>query len=114
AVWIQRPASWDGPAPTRATGGRAAAIDRIIELYREAIAEHAAAGPRDLEAEERAAAAYLRMITPRVKEVYQLRQECERLKAETAGLPRFVDFRLQERLRRSPLLAPPYPALRRG
>jgi len=101
-------------ARIRATAGRDAAIDRIIELYREAIAEHAAAGPRDLEAEERAAAAYLRMITPRVKEVYQLRQDCERLEAETAGLSRYLAFRLRERLRRSPLLAMLYRALRRG
>src|SRR5262249_57874070 len=90
---IQRLASSDAPARIRATAGRDAAIDRIIELYREAIAEHAAAGPRDLEAEERAATAYLRMITPRVKEVYQPRQACERLKASNKfeSLPLSLD-----------------------
>jgi hypothetical protein len=100
-------------ARIRATAGREAAVDRIIELYREAIAEHAAAGPCRAEAEMRFAAAYLRWIAPRVKEVYLLRSECERLKAES-GFFALALARLRKYLRQSPLLVRLYRALRRG
>ncbi|MGH9753251.1 MAG: glycosyltransferase [Blastocatellia bacterium] len=94
-------------ARIRATAGRDAAIDQVIELYQEAIAEHAAAGPRDTEAEERAAADYLLWISPRIKEFDQLKTHLEALSGSVA-------FRLRECLWRAPVLARLYRALRRG
>jgi hypothetical protein len=49
-------------ARMRAEAGRDAVVDQLVELYRSAIAEQASQG-RDVEAEGRAAAAYLRWLT---------------------------------------------------
>ena len=48
----------------RASAGRDAAVDEIIALYEEVIAEHRGGPPDDLHAESRAAAAYLRSLAP--------------------------------------------------
>jgi glycosyltransferase involved in cell wall biosynthesis len=47
----------------RETAGRGAAIDQIVTLYEQVIDEFAASGVRDLDAEARAEAAYLRDLT---------------------------------------------------
>jgi hypothetical protein len=54
-------------ARMRAEAGRDAVVDQLVELYRSAIAEQASQG-RDAEAEGRAAAAYLRWLTTRLKD----------------------------------------------
>jgi hypothetical protein len=72
----------------RATAGRDAVIDELVSLYHEVIAE-SAGQPYDAIAEYRAASAYLRAQTPRLKErdglwiAYQaIQKEQERLQTE--------------------------------
>ncbi|MBV9773984.1 MAG: glycosyltransferase, partial [Gemmatimonadetes bacterium] len=50
----------------RATAGADAMVDELCALYEEVVDEHAAAGPDDLRAEQRAAAAYLQALSPRL------------------------------------------------
>ncbi|MEW5931624.1 MAG: glycosyltransferase family 4 protein [Gemmatimonadota bacterium] len=50
----------------RESAGTDAMVDELCELYGEAVAEHAAAGPDDLREEQRAAAAYLQALSPRL------------------------------------------------
>jgi len=51
----------------RATAGLAAALDAIVELYEEVIAEFGQSGAEDQEGELRAAAAYLAALAPRLR-----------------------------------------------
>jgi hypothetical protein len=46
----------------RATAGRDAAVDQVVDLYREVIAEYKEKGPFDISEEGRAAAAYLQQV----------------------------------------------------
>ena len=76
----------------RATAGLDAAIDELVSVYSEAIAEQARSGPPDLAAEARAAAAYLRWLTPRWSETLTLQarlgraeEECRRLRNHVAS-----------------------------
>lgn len=62
-------------AQVRATAGRAAVIDRLLELYDEVIQQHQTLPPPTPEAESRAAAAYLRFIVPRMKAVNQFQTQ---------------------------------------
>jgi hypothetical protein len=75
----------------RASAGLDAAVDELVETYREVIAEQASAGPPDLAAELRAAATYLRRIAPTLQEVDEARE------FRTSVL-----WRLRARLRRLP------------
>jgi hypothetical protein len=52
----------------RSGAGREETIDEVVRLYVEVIAEYRAAGNANLIAEERAAAEYLRWLSPRLKE----------------------------------------------
>jgi hypothetical protein len=52
----------------RASAGRDGAVDEIVALYEEVIAEHRRGPPDDPRAESRAAAAYVRSLTPRLVE----------------------------------------------
>jgi hypothetical protein len=79
---------------TRATAGRAAVLDQIELLYREVLADHAARPSTDRQAEGRAAAAYLRSVSPVFQQVAQgtlrgdldrLSAECDRLRQALAG-----------------------------
>ena len=74
----------------RAIAGSDAVIDEIISTYREVIAEHKIGAPPDLEAEARAANAYLRQLSLSV----QLERE---------ALHNSTFYRVNERLRRIPL-----------
>ena len=65
----------------RATAGLDSAIDELVALYREVMAEQARSGGTNLDAEERAAAAYLRQWGPRFKDG-ALRAERDLLRAE--------------------------------
>jgi hypothetical protein len=66
----------------RAVAGRDETMDEIISLYEEVIAQHRAAAPIDLRDEERAAAAYLRWLAPRLKERDQLYGQIARLSGQ--------------------------------
>lgn len=75
----------------RAASGREAAVDEIIALYEEVLAEHSARKTTDDAAEGRAAAAYLRWLS------IDIRQQQEAFSNSTVN-------RLQSRLLRLPLL----------
>ena len=75
----------------RATAGREAAVDEILVLYEEVLAEHAALRTSDTAAESRAASAYLRWLS------IDLSRRTETLSHSTV-------FRLRNRLLRVPLL----------
>ncbi len=81
----------------RATAGRDSAVDEIIALYREVLAEHASTGGCDARAEMSAAAAYLRWLSPELK-------DRDRLHAELAALYGTATWHLRNRLLRFPLL----------
>ncbi len=70
----------------RAVGGRDKTIDEIISLYEEAVAQHKIIPPVDLREEERAAAAYLRSLSPRLKERDQLYEKIEQLSGQLARI----------------------------
>ncbi len=70
----------------RAVAGRDETIDEIIALYEEAIAQHRATPPVEFREEERAAAAYLRSLSPRLKERDQLYEEIVRLSGQLAEI----------------------------
>lgn len=46
----------------RASAGREVVVDQLVDLYEQVIAEHRSAGPADVAAEGRAAAAYVRQL----------------------------------------------------
>lgn len=99
----------------RATAGLDQAAVDLLAVYEEALAEQAAAGPDDLAAEQRAAAAYLRRATPAWStEERARRAEAERdgLRIELAQLQGTAAFRLRSRLLRHPGLAAAYRRLR--
>jgi hypothetical protein len=75
----------------RETAGSERALDELLALYGETLAEHAAAGPPDPDAEARAASAYLRRVT--------LGFESER-----QDIYHSTPYRLTERLLSAPLL----------
>lgn len=62
----------------RATAGRDETVAAIIDLYEEVLAEHRSDGQSDVQAEGRAAAAYLRWVSPRAKETYSAQTIAER------------------------------------
>jgi chromosome segregation ATPase len=79
-------------AKVRAEAGLEAAVDRLVEIYRRAIAAQREAAP-DAASEARSAAAYLRQIgpifhaLPQVShEAQQLRREAEQLRRDAAQL----------------------------
>ena len=63
----------------RGCAGAEALVDELLGLYRDVIAEHAAAPPGDPAAESRAAAAYLQTLSPRLHERDLLRGAFRRL-----------------------------------
>ncbi|MDX6694069.1 MAG: hypothetical protein QOF02_1672 [Blastocatellia bacterium] len=75
----------------RAAAGREAAVDEILALYEEVLAEHAALKTTDTAAEGRAAAAYLRWLSADTRR-------------RTEALGNSTVFRLRNRLLRVPLL----------
>lgn len=118
-------------ARIRATAGREAAIDEIIAMYQEVIAEQASQGETDWAAEEREASNHLVLLRLRLRELErqydQLRLDYERLKVdhnqsqferdslsnELDVLKNSVAFQLRERLLNSPKLAAMYRILAR-
>jgi Glycosyltransferase Family 4 len=84
----------------RSTGGRDEAVDRIISLYQDVIAENQRIGEPDQVKEAQAAAAYLRWLAPALKDVYavenrasvaesereQLRSEFDQMRLHVAQL----------------------------
>ena len=72
----------------RATAGLDRALDELIGLYHEALARHAAAPAPDHAAEARAAAAYLRSVSPALqRQAAQARgRECALLRAQGGHL----------------------------
>ena len=89
-------------AHVRATAGRDAIVDEIVNLYRAVIAEHQNTGAPDLRAEAHEAAAYLRWVSFRAK---ALQAECDSLRGELAARSRARTFRLRDRLWHLPLLS---------
>jgi len=84
----------------RAEAGRGQAVDEIVELYREVVAEHQSGPARDADAEARATAAYLRWAAADMRERRELyRKEFEDFENSAA-------VRLYQRLRGAPLLGP--------
>jgi hypothetical protein len=77
----------------RATAPMEAAVDELVALYEEVLAEHQNANAHDAEAEGRAAATYLRWLAE------QIRKERESLENSTTA-------RLRERVLRLPLVGP--------
>jgi hypothetical protein len=63
----------------RETAGADALVDELVALYREVVAEHRAGPPADPAAEQRAAAAYLQWLAPRLHERDLLRAAFGRL-----------------------------------
>ncbi|HEV3468387.1 MAG TPA: glycosyltransferase family 4 protein [Pyrinomonadaceae bacterium] len=78
-------------ASVRASAGSDRAVEELLALYEEVLAEHAAAPPPDPEAEARAASEYLRRVT--------LGFEAERRRIYDS-----TPYRLTERVLRAPLL----------
>jgi glycosyltransferase involved in cell wall biosynthesis len=66
-------------ARVREGAGTDALVDELVALYRAVIAEHRAGPPDDLAAEQRAAAAYLQWLAPRLHERDLLRAAFGRL-----------------------------------
>jgi hypothetical protein len=117
-------------AHLRAEAGLEPAVDRLLEIYAEALAAHVAADPTRETAEERATAAYLAWLNPYMKERGRLLidrealwrrtddltaelaaagEEVARLRRETADLRSALDehratatWRLYRRSRRLP------------
>ncbi len=84
----------------RARAGLDAAVDEIVALYEEVLAEHRAAPAHDAAAEGRAAAQYLRRV------VTDVRREREALREQWAAFQASPTNRLRRRLLRAPLLGP--------
>lgn len=85
----------------RESAGVDGVVEELLALYAEVIAEHAAAGPPDPEAEARAAAAYLRQATLAFE-------------AERQDIYGSTPYRLTERVLRAPLLGRAARALARA
>ena len=83
----------------RAGAGRAEAVEEVIELYREVVAEHAAR-PRDEAAEWRAAADYLRDL---LADVRRQHEQIERREGDIAGS---TAVRLTRRFLSVPVVGP--------
>lgn len=91
----------------RATAGLDVAVDELLALYREVIAEHGNMGPQNIQAEERALASYLRWLTPfkeiraqydRANQAYkerdQLQTQVEQLHAQLNRIYSSLGWRL--------------------
>ena len=63
----------------RASAGLGVMLDDFIGLYHEVIAEHRARGPDDMAAEQRAVAAYLHALAPRLHQRDLLRQTFQQM-----------------------------------
>jgi hypothetical protein len=68
----------------RQQAGLESAVDALVELYEEALAEHRSS--RGAPAESQEIAAYLRWLTPRMKQAADLQAESDRLKDELQRL----------------------------
>jgi glycosyltransferase involved in cell wall biosynthesis len=84
----------------RASASHEAALDEIVALYEEVLAEHRAAGPPDAAAEGRAAAAYLRALATGI------RGEREALRKKEEAFQHSATARLRNGILRAPLLGP--------
>lgn len=118
-------------ARVRATAGREAAIDKIIAIYHEVIAEQASQSETDWTAEEREASNHLVLLRLRLRELERqydqlrldhewlavdrnkLQFERDSLSNELDMLRNSVAFRLRGRLQSSPTLAALYRILAR-
>jgi hypothetical protein len=85
----------------RASAGRDEAVDRIISLYQEVIAENQNLGEPDRCREAEAAAAYLRSLAPAFKDVYAAENRVTTAESESAQFRAECD---QMRLRLSELI----------
>ncbi len=84
----------------RARAGRTEAVDEIVALYTEVLAEHRAAPASDAVTEGRAAAAYLRRVTTDV------RSEREAMRQQWLAFEHSPTNRLRGQLLRAPLVGP--------
>jgi glycosyltransferase involved in cell wall biosynthesis len=66
----------------RANAGRDAVIDELLSLYQEVIDEHRQTSDRDVDSEQKAAAVYLRELSPRLYQRDQAMQELAVKEAE--------------------------------
>jgi hypothetical protein len=83
----------------RAAAGQREAIEEVVRVYREVVAEHRAR-PRDEAAEWRAAADYLRTL------LADVRDQHEQLERREADIANSAAVRLRRRLLNAPLLGP--------
>jgi hypothetical protein len=104
----------------RALAGIEAAVDRMTGLYEEVLAEHREKGNPPAGEESRAAAAYLRWLSPYVEERSQFLSEragrdaeAAHLRQEVQALQSTATWRLRERLLRVPPLRWAYRWVRR-
>jgi glycosyltransferase involved in cell wall biosynthesis len=100
-------------ARVRETAGLESTVDRLLEVYREVIAEHRAGPPPAQEAESKAAAAYLRQLSSRLKTLYELRESREGLRAEVDWMRKSLTWRWRQRLTRASGLVSLYRSARR-
>ena len=84
----------------RAVAGIEEAVDRMTALYEEVLAEHRRKGNPPAEEEGRAAAAYLRWLSPYIAEREGMRAEVDHLRQEIEALQSTATWRLRERLLR--------------
>jgi len=82
----------------RATAGIEEAVDRMINLYEQVLAEHRERGNPPAEEESRAASAYLRWLSPYMEQREGLNQEVNHLRGEMQGLRSTTTWKLRERL----------------
>jgi hypothetical protein len=82
----------------RETAGLEKAADEIISLYEDVVAKFKTMPQNNLRDEERAASAYLRWLSPRMKQIYQLQNQAaaqdatiKRLQAENARLNQEIE-----------------------
>lgn len=105
----------------RTTAGIEEAMDQMVGLYENVLAEHRQRGNPPPETESRTAAEYLRWLSPYLEERSRLLQEHEGLSAEAAHLRREIQmfqatatWRLREKLLRFSPLVRAYRWLRRS
>lgn len=84
----------------RAMAGIEEAVDRMTAIYDEVLAEHREKGNPPAEEESRAAAAYLRWLSPYIAERETLDAENADLRQEVRALQSTATWRLRERLLR--------------
>jgi glycosyl transferase family 4 len=97
----------------RTVAGIDGAVDQLVSLYEQVIAEHREQGPATAGEEGRAAAAYLRWLDARFQEGAGRAMEVAALRRDLAALQGTATWRLRERLVRWPPLVKLYRGLRR-